>query len=441
MSYYRKTRKQRNSGERDREEAEALARIQDGTSTANHATIISGFTALGIPAEDIKPRENVLTYAAWRAKGRQVSKGQHGVKVSTVIEKETTDAGTGETKKESFRRRAVVFHITQTYERNGNAPTATPQPSPTASPAPTSNHTLAASLRGKADAMQPYIDKRLDPAIGRKNQTQRRAGIAASMRDDAHRAITVQTALRSLANAHDAGTCPYFLWHIRHKSEVERLLNKYDSTSTGEIREWFQAREMPRSADDILKDKITEAERELIGQKIPGFFPTPKTLIDRMLRKLDIHPGDEVLEPSAGKGDIADAIRETHPDAKLQLIEVNSQLCDLLTLKGFIPYQADFLQAQGECDKIAMNPPFEKGQDIEHVRHAYGLLRPCGRLVAIMSTGPFFRKDKKSVAFMKWLEEIDAFTSAIDADAFSGPESFRQTGVRTIFLTINKGNN
>jgi hypothetical protein len=51
-----------------------------------------------------------------------------------------------------------------------------------------------------------------------------------------------------------------------------------------------------------------------------------------------------------------------------------------------------------------MNPPFEKGQDIEHVRHAYDQLKPGGRVVAIMSEGPFFRSDKKATEFRDWLE-------------------------------------
>ena len=41
-------------------------------------------------------------------------------------------------------------------------------------------------------------------------------------------------------------------------------------------------------------------------------------------------------------------------------------------------------------DRIIMNPPFSNRQDAEHVRHAYELLRPNGRIVAIMGEGVFF---------------------------------------------------
>jgi antirestriction protein ArdC len=65
--------------------AEALSRAQSGQSMANWVPIFEGFAAKGIPMEEIKPRENVLTYHAWRAKGRQVRKGEHGVKCLTYV--------------------------------------------------------------------------------------------------------------------------------------------------------------------------------------------------------------------------------------------------------------------------------------------------------------------------------------------------------------------
>jgi hypothetical protein len=43
--------------------------------------IVAGFTAKGIAAVDIKPRENVLMFQGWLAKRRSVKKGEHGVRV------------------------------------------------------------------------------------------------------------------------------------------------------------------------------------------------------------------------------------------------------------------------------------------------------------------------------------------------------------------------
>jgi hypothetical protein len=101
---------------------EALSRAASGQSLANWPAILAGFTAKGIAESDIRPRENVFTYHAWRALGRQVRRGEHGVKVCTYVsgecEDRERDPQTGEerTAKRSFRRpwTATVFHVSQT---------------------------------------------------------------------------------------------------------------------------------------------------------------------------------------------------------------------------------------------------------------------------------------------------------------------------------------
>lgn len=64
---------------------EALARARNDRSWINYPTIIQGFVDKGIPAAEINPRENVLTFHAWRAVGRTVKRGEHGVKVITWV--------------------------------------------------------------------------------------------------------------------------------------------------------------------------------------------------------------------------------------------------------------------------------------------------------------------------------------------------------------------
>jgi len=54
--------------------------------------------------------DNVFTYNAWKALGRQVNKGEHGVKVVTWID--ATDKITGLPTK--LCRASTVFHISQT---------------------------------------------------------------------------------------------------------------------------------------------------------------------------------------------------------------------------------------------------------------------------------------------------------------------------------------
>jgi hypothetical protein len=97
---------------------QALANARAGQSVMNYSAIFQGFMAKGIADSDIKPRENVFTFHAWKALGRSVKRGEHGVKVVTFIPCETAvrDPQTGEEKTEGYRRphTTTVFHISQT---------------------------------------------------------------------------------------------------------------------------------------------------------------------------------------------------------------------------------------------------------------------------------------------------------------------------------------
>jgi len=97
--------------------AEALSRATTGQSWSNYPAIIAGFVEKGIPEDQILPRENVLTFQAWRALRRHVKRGEHGVRVTTWIPiAETRNPDTGEVTRKAGRRpwSAVVFHVSQT---------------------------------------------------------------------------------------------------------------------------------------------------------------------------------------------------------------------------------------------------------------------------------------------------------------------------------------
>lgn len=199
------------------------------------------------------------------------------------------------------------------------------------------------------------------------------------------------------------------------------------------LREYLGHRGEARGDSPILV-----AERELIGKKLPGFFPTPRPVIEQMLELAAIESEHRVLEPSCGKGDILDAIKESHQDIVLRAIEWNRTLSDVLSAKGHDVEYGDFLEHVGVYDRILMNPPFEQGADMTHIQHAYSLLAAGGRLVSVISEGPFFRSDKQSTAFREWLDEVGGVTEPLPEDAFQGREAFRETGVRTRLLTVDK---
>ncbi len=101
--------------------AEALVRARSSLSLSNYPTIFEGFKAKGIPEDEIKPRDNVLTYHAWLAMGRQVQEGEHGVKIPTWIERDETvtdpETGKEEIRTSRIPKTTSVFHISQTKER------------------------------------------------------------------------------------------------------------------------------------------------------------------------------------------------------------------------------------------------------------------------------------------------------------------------------------
>lgn len=121
----RKSTRRRTPAEIAELRAESLSRAVGGFSMSNYGLIFDGFTAKGIPMEDIEPRVNVFTYNAWRALGRQVRKGEKGVKVYSWIpagpgKGEDVGASRGDEKGEKSKRDgmwcvgATVFHISQT---------------------------------------------------------------------------------------------------------------------------------------------------------------------------------------------------------------------------------------------------------------------------------------------------------------------------------------
>jgi hypothetical protein len=114
------------SERREQIQQEALSRAVTGQALTNWPAILHGFMAKGIPEHEIRPRENVFTYHAWRALGRQVRRGEHGVKVVTFVTtkgKEDKDGvatndldETDKPQRGGVRRpwTATVFHVSQT---------------------------------------------------------------------------------------------------------------------------------------------------------------------------------------------------------------------------------------------------------------------------------------------------------------------------------------
>ena len=113
----------------------------------------------------------------------------------------------------------------------------------------------------------------------------------------------------------------------------------------------------------------------------PDFYPTPPTIIAEMINGINIK-GRIFLEPSAGKGDIIEAIQDNGGTAIA--CEIVPDLRAILQTKCNV-IEGDFLTLTS--DKIShihgviMNPPVSKGA--EHILHAYNIAPAGCEIVAL----------------------------------------------------------
>jgi 16S rRNA G966 N2-methylase RsmD len=179
------------------------------------------------------------------------------------------------------------------------------------------------------------------------------------------------------------------------------------------------------------------------------FFPTPPELAAIVVARACVG-GQTVLEPSAGSGALVrECIREgAH---QLAMIEINPEhrqsLQDVWSVLAatVLPtahcqlHIADFLSltpatmpsgSWTSFDRVVMNPPFAKGQDLKHIAHAARhFLKPGGRLVSIMLPHEYAEIDAAIG------DNYSYTTEDIEAGAFKSSG----TNIRTQLLVLDKG--
>lgn len=187
-------------------------------------------------------------------------------------------------------------------------------------------------------------------------------------------------------------------------------------------------------------DPIKAKERSMIGRQNDGldFFPTPKSVVDKMVDLAQIQPNQKVLEPSAGWGHIADIIKEQ--GLNVDTVELSPSRRELLELKGHNVVGDDFLafNPDEKYDRIIMNPPFSDRRDAEHIYHAFDQLKDGGVVVAIAGEGLFFGKDKKAKEFRDWIEENNAEVEDLPAGTFNDSSLPVNTSVKSRLVKIEK---
>lgn len=195
------------------------------------------------------------------------------------------------------------------------------------------------------------------------------------------------------------------LWFTRKDlvAKVNRVLADYYGEVLGE------GRGGDREPDPLEQKALTPARRW-------GFFPTPPKLVEKVLEHVPlwIHADGaplRILEPSAGTGCLSAPLAEIQIDDRgrrtwrhhVEVVEVQPELARALEARGTYArvWARDFLAMpqQPRFDVVVMNPPFDRQRDIDHAAHAWGFLKPGGKLVAIMSAGAEFRENAKARAF------------------------------------------
>ena len=208
--------------------------------------------------------------------------------------------------------------------------------------------------------------------------------------------------------------------YVKTNKVIELLGGKWNRKAKAHI---FQTD--PRPALGLIAES---GQIEVVRE---GYFPTPHSVGVTMAVMADLHPGIDVLEPSAGTGDLIRAILEVEPSCNVQVIEIDDGRRAQLEQDGYDVIGIDFFTHHDKHDRIIQNPPFEQLQDIDHVLHAFDCLNPGGILVSIMCESPFFRNDHKAREFRAWLAEQTNEVVALSAETFNG--------VKTRLVRIDKG--
>jgi len=301
-------------------------------------------------------------------------------------------------------------------------------------------------LREMADNLQKHIDDKLAP---RETNTPRRARMAASVRADGVNLQNAQRAMRALADAIDQNRLPIQLAGSWTKTKICEMMrykmelgggsyyvqtSEYSDTSPAASALQQLADAKGGGAELVAQGERDRKRSEVLRMKIPGFFPTPTPVADQMVREAGLDPKNplvRILEPSAGRGDLADAIAKEIGPGGIDCCEVNHTLREMLSETYAVFSEGDFLNMEPMAiyDAVLMNPPFERRQDADHIAHAYRFLSPGGVLVALCSPMLLQGSEKKCQAFREWFEDLGGEILAESVDGFENTQA-RATMVR-----------
>ncbi|MBR1567273.1 MAG: DUF4942 domain-containing protein, partial [Oscillospiraceae bacterium] len=203
----------------------------------------------------------------------------------------------------------------------------------------------------------------------------------------------------------------------------------------------------PRTALDAVS--MTSGER---ARKT--FYPTPEALAEKLLAGVKWNYIESVLEPSAGKGDLAryvagklhysrrhypphdeyswrDAIRE----ADIDCVEIDPALRNVLEGGGFRVVHDDFLtyETQKRYHLIVMNPPFDQGA--EHLLKALELSERGGLVYCILNAETL--RNPCTQRRVDLAKKLQAYGAEIEYASGAFQDAERKTDVDVALVRVN----
>lgn len=169
-----------------------------------------------------------------------------------------------------------------------------------------------------------------------------------------------------------------------------------------------------------------------------NFYPTPASVISQMVpadwrKKL---PGSYILEPSAGKGDIARWIKDNigtyGKKATIHCVEIDPQLQAILREEKLTVCGTDFLEFQPRYayDFIIMNPPFDHG--VDHLLHAFSIAGQTRIACLLNASNLLDPRTRKELLLRNLIEQYGSYE--VLGPVFSQAERRTKVEVAVVWL-------
>lgn len=173
------------------------------------------------------------------------------------------------------------------------------------------------------------------------------------------------------------------------------------------------------------------------------FYPTPKSLAVKAWSLFKNREFTRILEPSAGKGDLALAMpwyRYSNKDVRpIDCCEIDIEKHPVLREAGMHVVGHDFMQLQSgsHYSHIIMNPPFAYG--VQHLIKAWDLMWD-GEIVAILNAesikNPFSKERQLVVSLIEKHGSVEFVEQA-----FTTEDTLRRTEVEIALIYLRKQSN